>query len=752
VREGECTQGANLVLTFEGASPDISIEGIDQLPGRYNYFLGSDPSKWRTEVPSYTSIRYRGLYPGVDMVVRDQDGRLEYDLILDAGADLAPIVVHCEGADSMEVDEEGSLVLHTAAGDVTQRRPDTHEIGPGGTGEPIACSYRLLAQNCFGFDVPSRQGDLALVIDPGLIYGTFLGGSHDDQTTGIAVDALGSVLATGYTSSSDFPTTPGAYDTSFNAGNVDAFVAKLDASGTTLLYGTFLGGSGSDFANAVAVDASGAALITGSTYSSDFPTTAGAYDTSFNGGGVNPTDAFVVKLDPTGSSLLYGTFLGGSDADVANGIAVDASGAVLVTGLTVSSDFPTTPGAFDTSFNSTGYCDAFVAKLSASGTTLLYGTYLGGSGCDDAFGIAIDASGAALVTGETTSSDFPTTPGSYDTSFDYSGNYRAFVTKLSESGTTLLYGTYLGKVSEAHGIAVDASGAALVTGTVSSNFPTTPGAYDTSFNGGDNDAFVAKLSANGTSLLYGTYLGGSDSDVANGIALDASGAALVTGYTFSSDFPTTPGAFGTSFNGNIDAFVTKLNASGSALVYSTLLGGTDYDLAYATAVDSAGAALVTGYTASLDFPTTPGAYDTTYNALNDAFVAKLDLCVAFARNYGSGWPGTLGVPSLMASGPPVLCTPITIAIGNSSGATTAAVLLVGFQPASIPTAFSGTLLVLPTFVLPFTLPASGASVPYSVLCGDEFCGLALFLQVLEVDPGASGGVSFTQGLELIHGQ
>ncbi|MEW6741723.1 MAG: SBBP repeat-containing protein [Planctomycetota bacterium] len=615
--ENGCIKGANVFLTFEGASPLSVIEGADPLPDRYNYFLGNDPSKWRTEVPAYSSIRYRGLYPGVDMAVRDCDGRLEYDLILEPAADPGPIAVRCEGAESLRLEEDGTLVIGTAAGPLRQPTPCTYELGPGGTRELVECSYRLLSANRFGFDVPARDHKKALVIDPGLVYGTFLGGSDEDGGYSIAVDSSGAALVTGRTGSSDFPTTPGAYDTTYDG--IDAFVAKFSASGSSLLYGTFLGGSGDDYGYAIVVDSSGAALVTGGTWSSDFPTNPGAYDTTYNG----YTDAFVAKLSASGSSLLYGTFLGGSNYDNGYAIAVDSSGAALVTGYTYSSNFPTTPGAYDTTFNGYYSSDAFVAKLSASGSTLLYGTFLGGSSDDAGCAIAVDSSGAALVTGETYSSNFPTTPGAYDTTF--SGGTDAFVVKLSASGSSLLYGTFLGGSDWDYGyaIAVDSSGAALVTGeTFSSNFPTTPGAYDTTFNG-YYDVFVAKLSASGSSLLYGTFLGGSYYDHGYGIAVDSAGAALVTGKTGSWNFPTTPGAYDTTLNGHRDAFVAKLSASGSSLLYGTFLGGSDGEWGEAIAVDSAGAALVTGWTEAADFPTTPGAYDTTINGSWDAFVAKL---------------------------------------------------------------------------------------------------------------------------------
>jgi uncharacterized repeat protein (TIGR01451 family) len=331
----------------------------------------------------------------------------------------------------------------------------------------------------------------------------------------------------------------------------------------------------------------------------------------------------VANLNAAGSALIYATFLGGSSWDDSCGIAMDSSGNAYITGGTESSDFPTTPGAFDTTFN-WGTSDAFMAKLNTAGSALIYATFLGGSSTDCGYGIAVDGGGNAYVTGYTFSSDFPTTPGAFDTTFN-GGEHDAFVAKLNAAGSGLAYAIFLGGSSYGgdfgHDIAVEASGAAYVTGyTFSSDFPTTPGAFDTIHNGG-RDAFVVKLNAAGSALIYATFLGGSDWDEGYGIAVDWAGSAYMTGYTESSDFPTTPGAFDRTHNGGDDAFVVKLNPAGSS--YATFLGGSSSDGGYGIAIDASGAAYVTGSTNSYNFPTTPGAFDTTHNGSGDAFVTKL---------------------------------------------------------------------------------------------------------------------------------
>ena len=318
-------------------------------------------------------------------------------------------------------------------------------------------------------------------------------------------------------------------------------MVKLNPAGSGLAYSTFLGGNDYDAGLAIAVDGAGNAYVTGWTYSGNFPTTPGAFDPSHNA----YTDAFVVKLNPAGSELAYATFLGGGSMEDGNAIAVDGAGSAYVTGSTGSSDFPTTPGAFDPSLNIHG--DAFVVKLNPAGSGLAYATFLGGNDADQGYGIAVDGAGSAYVTGFTNSGDFPTTPGAFDPS--HNAYTDAFVVKLNPAGSGLAYATFLGGGSgdEGHAIAVDGAGSAHVTGrTDSSNFPITLGAFDTSHNG-NLDAFVIKLNPTGSELAYGTFLGGSDSDYGYGIVVDGAGSAYVTGYTFSSNFPTTPGAFDTSF-------------------------------------------------------------------------------------------------------------------------------------------------------------------------------------------------------------
>jgi hypothetical protein len=572
---------------------------------------------------------YRELWPGIDMVFRGGAGQLKYEFLLRPGATPADIRLAYGGASGLSVNGAGELLVQTPLGALRDERPVSYQQIEGRQ-VTVASGFALGAGSAYGFTVGAYDRSQPLVIDPGLVYSTFLGGSGNDQGFAIAVDASGAAYVTGQTASSNFPTTTAAFDTGYNGG-MDAFVTKLNSAGSGLVYSTYLGGTATEQGLGVAVDATGAAYLTGLTSSANFPTTVAAFDTMHNGA----NDAYVTKLNATGSTLLYSTFLGAAGADEGWAIAIDATGAAYVTGLTTSAGFPTTVGAFDTTHN--GGNDAFVTKLNPAGSApLVYSTFLGGTGVDQGYGIRVDAAGAAYVTGITGSPAFPTTPGAFDTS--HNGQSDAFVTKLNPAGSApLVYSTFLGGslADQGRGIAIDAAGAAHVTGiTASTNFPTTVGAFDTTHNG-LNDAFVTKLNPAGSApLVYSTFLGGSNTDEGYGIAVDAGGAS-VTGLTGSNSvtFPTTAGAFDTTFNGLQDAFMIKLNATGSTpLLYSTYLGGSGTDRGFGIAVDAAGAAYLTGL-ASAGFPTTTGAYDTTHNGGFDAFVAKVEV--------GPGPPATL---------------------------------------------------------------------------------------------------------------
>jgi hypothetical protein len=620
------TRQDTLRMKLVGANPATRVSGLEELPGKSNYLSGNDSKQWRTNVAHYAKVRYEAVYRGVDMVYYGNQEQLEYDFIVAPGADPSAISLAFEGAQGVEIDAGGDLVLRTRGGEVRQRKPFIYQEG-GGRKHQVAGRYVKKGKQQVGFEVGGYDPSQPLVIDPVLIYSTFLGGSSDDLIHAIAADGEGNAYVVGATYSPDFPTTPGVFQ-SVRAGNTDAFVVKLNPSGSVLLYSTYLGGAlGGSYNSAVgvAVDSAGQAYVAGNTNAPNFPTTPGA----FKPFGDSVQDAFVAKLSPSGSSLVYSTCLGGSGYDEAFGIAIDWAGRAHVAGSTKSSNFPATPGTFDTSYSASSGNpeDAFVTKFDTTGSAVHYSTYLGGSGRDIATGIALDGAGNAYLTGTTTSTNFPTTPGAFDRVLS---NYDVFVTKFTAAGSAVYYSTYLGGSASdlGYSIAVDGSGYAYVTGyTTSTNFPVTPSAFDLGYSGGSFDAFVTKLSTAGTGIIYSTYLGGSGTELGFAITVDVTGQAYVAGYTSSPNFPTTAGALDTVYSGNgfNDVFITKVNSAGSWLTYSTYFGGdSHHDEARGIFLDAAGNVYVGGYTGSTDFPTTTGAFDTSYSGVAyEGFVLKL---------------------------------------------------------------------------------------------------------------------------------
>jgi len=631
-----------LRMKLVGANRSADIEGLEPLPGKSNYFIGNDPTKWHTDIPTYAKVRYWDIYPGVDLVYYGHQQLLEYDFIVAAGANPKTIRLAIAGVEKLESDTDGDLVLGTNEGEVRLHKPIVYQE-VGGIRKEIAGRFVVRGKRQIGFGVAAYDTERPLIIDPVLSYSTYLGGSADDVGQAIAVDSAGNAYVTGRTSSSNFPTASPLQPTcaSCSSGRENAFVTKLNATGSALLYSTYLGGSGSDFGNGIAVDSTGNAYVTGGTSSSNFPTIA-AFQATCASCGSGQENAFVTKLNATGSALLYSTYLGGTGGDFGSGIAVDTVGNAYVTGGASSSNFPTKNPL---QLNLGGGQDAFVTKLDPIGSALVYSTFLGGSASDGGSGIAVDAGGNAYVTGSTTSSNFPTknalqpTPG---------GSDDAFVTKLDPTGSALVYSTYLGGSGSdgGSGIAVDSGENAYVTGgTASFDFPTA-NPFQATCGGcrpAQPNAFVSKLNAGGSALVYSTFLGGkgngTDGDVGNAIAVDTSNSVYVTGMTSSPNFPLTSPIQTTfvpqtcSFNyygvpytlpcGNT-AFVTKLNPAGSPLVYSTYLGasGGNFEEGLGIAVDNAGNAYVTGRATS-NFLVTPGTFQTSPGGHADAFVAKV---------------------------------------------------------------------------------------------------------------------------------
>jgi beta-propeller repeat-containing protein len=562
------------------------------------------------------------VYPGIRLTLDGGAEGVTYRFDFAPGVEPSVIRMRYDGVEEVTVKEGGGALRIHAGGRALREDGLRCYQETSGSQREVSCAYRVARVGDGGyevaFDIAGYDHSRGLVVDPIIAWSSYLGGYWGDVGYGVAADGSGNVYVTGSTWSSDFPTSGGFDGSLGGVGTYDAFVTKVDASGSTLAWSSYLGGSFDDKGYGIAVDGSGNVYVTGSTESTNFPT-SGGFDTSDDGFG---SEAFLTKVDASGSTLAWSSYLGGSHPDVGYGVAVDGSGNVYVTGSTTSSDFPVS-GGFDTSYGGLGLEDAFVTKVDASGSTLAWSSYLGGSDYDEGYGIAIDGSGNVYVTGSTKSSDFPAS-GGVDTSHG-GGVYDAFVTKVDASGSTLAWSSYLGGSAGdgGKGIAVDGSGSVYVIGgTNSFDFPTS-GGFGTSY-GGSGDAFVTKVDASGSTLAWSSFLGGNNSDEGSGVAVDGSGNVYVTGWTRSPDFPTS-GGFDTSYGGVYDAFVAKVNAAGSSLAWSSYLGGSDYDVGQGIAVDGSGTVYVTGSTSSADFPTS-GGFDTSLG-ISDAFVTRIqDTC------------------------------------------------------------------------------------------------------------------------------
>jgi hypothetical protein len=612
-------------VRFAGADPGVSLGGIEPLAAKVNFFLGNDG--WKKDVPSYSKVIYRGLYPGIDMTYGGTGRQVKSEFLVAPRAN--PSLIRLEYSEPVSIDDQGNLLVGR---DFREAAPEIYQQ-IGSRHVAVAGRYRVLDAHTVGFEIDSYDVSEPLVIDPTISYATYLGGSGVTAITGLAVDANANLYVTGWTAALNFPIN-GAVQAA-NQGGDDIIVAKLNPAGTGLLYATYIGGRGNDQAAAIAVDSLGQAYVTGSTSSSNFPLVL-----SNRGGLGGTTTAFALKLNATGNTLLYCGYLGGTVTDGGAAIAVDANANAYISGTTQSSNFPTM-NAPQPAFG--GGVDVFVTKLNAAGT-IAFSTFLGGSGNEEAGGIALDSVGNIFVAGGTSSANFPTVAALQSA---ISGSQDAFVTKISFNGT-ISFSTYLGgnggAPQQASAIAVDTAGNPYVTGvTNSTNFPVTAGALQTTLIGLQN-AFVTRLSSSGV-LAYSTYLGGSSFDWGYSIAVSAAGNAYVAGNTSSVDFPQV-GAVQAAFNGAYDAFVSELNFGGTALLFSTYYGGSGSEAANAIALDKNANIFVGGQTSSS----------------NLALVSPIQSSTAASS---TGWLLRLGVTALPGTTPSVVSVSPTSGSGNS---------------------------------------------------------------------------------------
>jgi hypothetical protein len=629
-------------MQLVGGNPTARVAGADELPGKANYFIGNDSSKWRTNVPTYAKVRYEDVYPGIDLVYHGNHGQLEYDFVVSPGADSGAIGLRFQVDGKLKLDGNGDMLLPVEG--VRFQKPRLFQESDG-VRTQIEGRYDLVAGNTVHFVVGDYDRSRPLIIDPVLFYSTYLGGSMSDNAAGIAVDAFQNTYVIGTTDSPDFPTAnaiipvfPSTQGPPF--GNASVFIAKINRSGSALVFSTYLGGSAIDLGYGIAVDPAGNVYAAGQARSFDFPTfhpiQAQRSACCSPGSG---SSAFITKLNPTGSAFIYSTYLGGFGEDFATAIAADATGNAYITGFAdsplledcPSCSFPTTPGVLQPNLGGPiGSKNAFVTKINPDGSGLVFSTYLGGSGSfDQGNAIAVDPAGNVYVTGNAASSDFPTAnavqPMQKSTNTISEGTHNAFVSKINPTGTAFIYSTYLGGSTNefGNGISADKDGNAYVTGqTFSTDFPTVK-PFQSTLSGG-SDAFLTKISPSGSAIAYSTFLGGSADDGASGVAVDALGDAYIAGFTGSTDFPTLDSPQPDFGGGPNDAFVAQLNPSGNALVYSTYLGGSGDDNGSAIALDPLGNVHVAGTTTSTNFPTLHALQHGLGGAgATNAFVAKI---------------------------------------------------------------------------------------------------------------------------------
>lgn len=619
------SHGTGIRVRFPGASSSVRVEGIDPLSARANFLIGNDPAFWHTGIATFQGIVYRSLYPGIDMIYSEKDRQFKSEFRIAPGADPGRIRLDYADVDSARIGADGDLLIRSGALELRDHAPIAYQISPEGARRPVTAGYKILpGGRTVAFDLEEYDAALPLVIDPVISYSTYMGGSGQSAITAITVDASGNLYAAGWTEAVDFPVSNAIQ--AVDRGGVDAFMFKLNAAGSQLLYATYIGGRNDDRAAAIAVDSGGQVYLAGSTASSDFPLVSSLRPTL---GGTR--DAFVLKLNAIGNLLVYSTYLGGTGYDVATALALDSSGNAYVAGDTQSVNFPVS-GPVQSALG--GKTDVFITKLTPAGA-ILFSTYLGGANDEHAGGIALDSSHNIYVAGGTSSLNFPVAAPFQATN---GGGQDAFVTKLSTS-PQILYSSYLGgnggqagSPEQANAIAVDATGAAYVAGvTNSTNFPVTNGAFQRSPEG-VQDAFITKVSAIGA-LVYSTYLGGQSFDWASGIAVDAGGNAWVTGYTSSAGFPDVA-SVQFAFNGFYDAFISELAPSGSGLTFSTFYGGAGADQANAIALDPSGNIYVGGQTSSLNLPL-QGAIQSSNVGGSTGWVAKLGVPGGGAEHPGA---------------------------------------------------------------------------------------------------------------------
>lgn len=614
--------------TFIGSNR-VQPLGVNKLQCESNYLLGNRSDAWYIGIPNYREIEFPRIYENIDLIYHLSGPEMKYEFVVHPGGDVSELQILFDGIEALELDEgNGDLLLSTPLGQVREYAPVSFQVIHGEMVN-VESEFIKMGSNVVGFQVQDFDQSIPLVVDPGLNYSSYIGGSESDRGYSLCVDDKGSSYFTGSTSSVNLPIMNGPPNNTYH-GSQDVFIVKMNPEGTDLVYSTYIGGRMDDESYDIAIYPNGGPVITGYTESHDFPTTNDAYQ------GINkgtPKDAFLLILGADGSTLRYSTYLGGTYSETGYGVYVDDTGHTYVTGYTTSFDFPTSQDANDTSQN--GKQDVFICKFNKTLTDLDFSTYIGGSEKDIAYDICSDESSFTYIAGYSMSEDFPVTSGSFDGTFNKNNETSdSFVLKLAKDGSTIEYSTFIGgnHTDISYGITLDDDDCPIITGeTLSSDFPVSHGSFDTEFNGRhgrDSEAFVTKLEHDGSAIVFSTFVGGTIDDIGYDIATDDLGRIFIVGATKSPDFPVTEGAYEESKSGTnstSDVFITKLDGNGSSIVYSTFFGGSENDVARSLAIDGQSSVYFSGYTSSTDYPTLIQSFDSTYNlGRYDAFISKLD--------------------------------------------------------------------------------------------------------------------------------
>ena len=755
--EGNAIQ-TDVELLFEGAHSDTSLEPEEPQPARYSFFRGSDPSRWCSGVTGYGAVTYRGVLDGVDVRVHGAGGTPTYDLLLSPGASPERIVVRVKGATGLQIATDGSLILHTPVGDLAQRPATCWSVLADGSTVPRPGRYRLLSEDRFGFDVAGHDGDASLIIDPGLEWSTYLGGSLDFELPGdIAQLPSGDIVVVGVTESFDFPTTAGVIDTTcarfFPSDCVDAYLTRFTKDGV-LVASTFLGGASGDEASCVTVDDMGMIVISGYTAAPDFPLTPGSPALA------GSSDVFVTRLTPDLDAIVNSRLVGGSKGDQVLGMTLAHDGDVVICGYTYSANYPTTPGAYDTTYIGTpGFStNGFLTRLDSSLATIEFSTYLGGP-LGSVTDVAVDAQGA-IVFVATLGSSLPPLPGAFQSS-----PVGVNIARLSSDGSTLLHATYLAGTDgeTVNTLALDPLGNVIVAGdTFSDDFPVTPGSFwPFCFSTLGEDGYVASLSPQLSSLNWSGCLSAGLAVNVTDLHVDASGQVTLVGFSIGSSYPTTPGAFDTTKSGVItDTVVTRLSPDGSTILYSTFLGGSgqingaNSADSSSLAVDETGSAYVILGTSSSDYPVTPGAFQPLYAGQGDVAVTKLDMLPTGVSKYGASTPGCLGPLALGVRSMPMLGdTNFALTCSAAPPYAQCGLMAVALQGLSTPLAAVGTSVwVNPSSIillLGVTASETGWSLaPLPIPSNSQLTGLDVYFQEFWPDPCGSSGWSASNALHV----